>query len=93
MDRDTFSIEHKEAWLDSEDPVGMYFDLDNISFSHHSCNVRAARRTNVGTSKCGSKYKFQSGCKCEVCKQGERDRGKARYTPERRREQYKRTGK
>jgi len=46
MSRDTFSIEHKIPWLDSSDPVGLYFDLNNISFSHHSCNVRAARRPN-----------------------------------------------
>ena len=44
MSRDTFSIEHKEPWLDSNDPVGLYFDLENISFSHHSCNVAAARK-------------------------------------------------
>ena len=46
MSRDTFSIEHKEAWLDSEDPVGLYFDMDNIDFSHLSCNIAAARRPN-----------------------------------------------
>lgn len=41
---DDFSIEHKETWLDSVDPVGLYFDLDNIAFSHADCNYRAARR-------------------------------------------------
>lgn len=35
------SIEHKQAWLHSEDPVGLYFDLDNIAFSHLSCNSKA----------------------------------------------------
>lgn len=38
------SIEHKIDWLDSEDPVGIFFDLDNIAFSHLSCNSRAASR-------------------------------------------------
>ena len=40
------SIEHKIPWLDSEDPVGLYFDLDNIAFSHLSCNSGAARRVD-----------------------------------------------
>ncbi len=41
-----FNIDHKVPWLDSDDPVGLYFDLDNISFSHDSCNKAAARRPN-----------------------------------------------
>ncbi|MCK4706837.1 MAG: hypothetical protein KAT90_15280, partial [Gammaproteobacteria bacterium] len=39
-----FSIEHKEPWLDAADPIGMFFDLDNISFSHLMCNCGAGRR-------------------------------------------------
>lgn len=38
------SIEHKTPWLDSEDPVKFYFDLNNIAFSHTSCNYAAARK-------------------------------------------------
>lgn len=38
MTRETFSIEHKESWLDSSDPLGLYFSQENISFSHKSCN-------------------------------------------------------
>ena len=43
------SIEHKIPWLDSEDPVELFFNLDNISFSHLKCNV-ASRR--IDTEKC-----------------------------------------
>ena len=39
------SVEHKTPWLDSEDPVGLFFDLGNIAFSHLSCNVAAGRKT------------------------------------------------
>lgn len=35
---ENFSIEHKMPWLDSEMPGELYFDLDNITFSHLSCN-------------------------------------------------------
>jgi len=38
LTRETFSIEHKVPWLDSDNPVELFFDLDNISFSHHTCN-------------------------------------------------------
>lgn len=46
MTRETFSIEHLVPWLDSNDPVKTYFDLDNIDFSHLKCNVSDARRGN-----------------------------------------------
>lgn len=58
-----FSVEHKEPWLDSEDPQGLYFDLDNIAFSHLHCNVKASR---PGTKVMPAKdvkgwYKYKSG--------------------------------
>lgn len=43
---DELSVEHKEPWLDSEDPVRKFFDLANISFSHLNCNIAAARKVN-----------------------------------------------
>ena len=46
MCRDTYSVEHKVAWLDKENPKELFFNLDNISFSHLSCNVRFAKRLN-----------------------------------------------
>ncbi len=44
---DEMSIEHKEPWLDSDNPKDKFFDLDNIAFSHLKCNIGAARRDNV----------------------------------------------
>ncbi len=44
LTRETFSIEHKVPWLDSKTPAKLFFDLENISFSHRSCNIAAARR-------------------------------------------------
>lgn len=46
LTRDTFSIDHIINWLNSEDPKGLFFNLDNITFSHKSCNYGAARRSN-----------------------------------------------
>jgi hypothetical protein len=50
-----FSIEHKKAWLDV-DP-DLFWDLDNIAFSHLNCNVSARRVVNRATVcfRCGVK--------------------------------------
>lgn len=41
---DEFSIEHKEPWQAADDPASAFFSTDNLAFSHHLCNVRAARQ-------------------------------------------------
>lgn len=40
---DELSIEHKVPWLDSSNPVELFFSLENIAFSHLKCNIGAAR--------------------------------------------------
>lgn len=40
---DSFSIEHKIPWLNSENPIGLFFDWGNIAFSHYLCNIGAHR--------------------------------------------------
>lgn len=82
MSRETFSIEHVTPWLDSDDPVGLYFDLANISFSHLKCNVADARS--------GIPKKYES----REAGQKARDAVRVRpYDKDRRRQQYQRTGK
>jgi len=48
------SIDHVTPWLDSKNPTELFFDLDNIAFSHLKCNVGAARR-NTNRVKEGHK--------------------------------------
>jgi hypothetical protein len=84
LERDSFSIEHKVPWLHSEDPLGLFFDLDNISYSHKSCNSSAGRRFNKIYENERERRRVQSRRKywskpAEVRKQ-------------KRREQYLRTG-
>lgn len=68
------SIEHKIPYLDSEDPVGLFFDLDNIAFSHLKCNVDARRiphkLTGLDDPRMihGRKGYEVRGCRCDVCK-------------------------
>lgn len=84
MSRETFSIEHKIPWLDSEDPVQLYFDLQNISYSHQSCNSSAARSAR-------RKYKDEDEAKAARLKKS-RVRRKETYDPAKRSERYKNTG-
>lgn len=58
------SIEHKIPWLDSEDPKELFFNLENVAFSHLSCNCSAARQTRIQTH-CSAGYK--RGCRCIIC--------------------------
>lgn len=44
LTRDSFTIDHMDPWLDSDDPFHKYFDVSNIQYSHLSCNSRASRR-------------------------------------------------
>ena len=61
---DVLSIEHKVPWLHSEDPVGLYFDLNNIAFSHLKCNIASARQPNKIEWEDGKQY--CSGCKKQL---------------------------
>lgn len=78
------SIEHKIPWLDSKDPQALFFDLNNIAFSHLSCNCRAARPTN-------KKY-FSSEEKTQAGKDADKRYKQKNYTKEKRHSQYLRTG-
>ena len=50
-----FSIEHKTPWFNSTDARSLYFDLNNIAFSHLKCNIGAARKGTRLTAKSGFK--------------------------------------
>lgn len=44
-----FSIDHKEPWLHNDSEL--FWDFNNIAFSHKSCNSSAARTPLVGSKK------------------------------------------
>lgn len=87
--RDNFSIEHITPWLDSQDPVGLFFDMKNISFSHLKCNISAARKEK---SPCGTHNSFNKGCRCEACVKAKAEHRKKYDTSDLRRKRYLRTG-
>lgn len=49
LDVSSLSIDHKLPWLHTSSDL--YWDLDNIAFSHNGCNSRAARRTPENINK------------------------------------------
>ena len=61
------SVEHKEGWIDSEDPMKLFFDLDNIAFSHLSCNCKDGGKFKKGV-KHPSHRAYSEGCRCQDCK-------------------------
>jgi hypothetical protein len=50
-----FSVEHKIPWLHSENAKELYFDIDNIAFSHLSCNCKAARKPSTPVLSAGER--------------------------------------
>ena len=64
---DNLSIEHKVPWLDSNDPVAVFFDLNNIAFSHLKCNLSAMRPWNKGNLTHGTNG-YKHGCRCTTCR-------------------------
>ena len=80
MSRETFSIEHKIPWLDSDNPKELFFELDNISFSHLSCNISSKRITT-------KKY-FTKEERRERDKELWRESKKRTYSKEKRKQKY-----
>lgn len=80
LDRETFSIEHKESWLMSADPRAAFFDQENIAFSHQACNYAAGGK--------GAARKYTPEEAAERIKQSK----KTHWTSERRRDKYRRLG-
>lgn len=89
LTRESFSIEHKVPWLDSDDPVALYFDLENIAFRHHGCNVGARRKA---PAVCGTVSKYVGGCRCAPCTAAKATAQRESYDPERRTKRCRSTG-
>lgn len=51
-DIDDLSVEHKEPWQFANDPKAAFFDLENIAFSHLSCNSGAGNYNRLPREEC-----------------------------------------
>jgi len=52
---DDLSMEHIVPWQSADDPKAVFFDVENISFSHLKCNVGAANREKTACPR-GHEY-------------------------------------
>ena len=57
---EAFSIEHKEPWFNGD--ARLFWDLDNVAFSHLSCNV-GSRRQGLERLTGENGTEWCSGCK------------------------------
>jgi hypothetical protein len=78
------SIEHKIPWLDSNNPISTFFDLNNIAFSHLRCNIADRRKPNK---------KYFTDDELKAANQSRwRDSKQRNYNSEAQRAKYLRTG-
>ena len=84
--RDNFSVDHKDNWSIAENPKEAYFDLNNIAFSHSTCNAafHSNRKYETEEEKLAARRKGYINDKLKLPKE---------IRQERRRQQYLRTGK
>jgi len=93
MTREDYTIEHIEPWQDTEDPVKLFFSLENIGFSHHKCNMEHKRRHGFASQAVhGTSTMYERGCRCDPCKQASSEYRKSKYTIEKRRKKYLKNG-
>jgi hypothetical protein len=89
LTREDFSIDHKIAWRNNIDAFQLFFDLDNIAYSHKNCN--SSSRT-IPLQPCGTIASYNRGCRCDECKSIASKENKKRklkpYSSEERRARY-----
>lgn len=66
------SLEHKIPWMDND--VKLFWDINNIAFSHLSCNVGDARSYHKENGKHPSQQQYKNGCRCQGCRDIEAER-------------------
>lgn len=61
-----FSIEHKKPWQGISNDL--FWDLDNIAYSHLKCNVRAYPFPDGRPHGTKNKYDVEN-CRCTLCRE------------------------
>lgn len=62
------SMEHKKPWLNES--IDLFWDMDNIAFSHLHCNCSNRRYTGEPRKLVHGTFSSYSnlGCRCDECK-------------------------
>jgi len=61
---DELSLEHKKPWFRND--TALFWDLENVAFSHLSCNCATTTREKTLVHGTNTGYKY--GCRCRKCK-------------------------
>lgn len=72
LTRETFTIDHKKPWRRDPNADELFFDLNNIAFSHAVCNNAAARKV-LPRSVHGTRSRYDTGCRCRKCRAAQRE--------------------
>jgi hypothetical protein len=59
LQENNYSMDHVVDWLDSDKPVDLFFDINNISFSHKLCNSKAGKRPHKKYTSSEEKHEAQ----------------------------------
>jgi hypothetical protein len=87
-DIQNFTIDHVKNWLYTENPSQLFFDIDNIGFSHSECNRIEAqkRQKNIFRSSTGFKGVSRKSkgkqFRATITKEGKRTEVGSFYTAE-----------
>jgi hypothetical protein len=73
------SIDHKIPWLDSDNPKINFYNLENIAFSHLSCNCSCAKRMKKKKIVHGKSNSYKNGCRCKLCRKATNEYQKIWY--------------
>lgn len=82
------SMEHKIPWLHSTNPVQLFFDLENIAFSHLRCNSASARYFGPPSDKEGVRRRANAHKRAVYSAAKNRKYYLETYSPTKRRERY-----
>ena len=76
------SVEHKTPWMSSNNPIESFFDINNIAFSHLTCNVGARvhplcvhERINCPECRKISRIKFREANRNQDSSQYRKEKG------------------
>lgn len=70
LTREDFTIDHVKPWRNKPNSQELFFDVNNIRFSHHSCNSAntAIKKITHGTQRMYNRHR----CRCTSCKEAHR---------------------
>ena len=83
-----FSVDHKVQWLFSPNPTQLFYDLDNIAFSHLGCNSRESRYLGPPSDKEGVRLRANAHKRAIYATTKSQKPWLKKYSPSKRHEKY-----